>query len=165
MSTHSYCVRHKNGWGTGCGPRPTHCYTCGAELPKPPHTGGSGYGSDNGQRALDYSGFDVTLKPGEYVTRSRAHCYDCCANKERARMIETGRATLYLVNSQAGIGRAWTVQDWAGRLCFPAHGRTKGRHNMARVRYDVAFTGPDGKPWRATQYGYNTQIAHCRRIK
>lgn len=35
QSNYAYHVRHKNGWSTGFGPRPTHCRTCGAELPAP----------------------------------------------------------------------------------------------------------------------------------
>ena len=162
MNSHSYCVRHRNGWGTRCGPRPTHCFTCEAGLPTAPQTGGNGYGCSDEERALDYSGFTVTLKPGEYVTRSRAHCYECCAKRERERMIETGRATLYLTTEQAS-GRA-LLTDWAGQLVFRGGVVRKGRHNMARVRYDAWFTGPDKREWHAVQYGDNTQIAHCRRL-
>lgn len=164
MTCYSYSVVHKNGWGTECGPRPTHCANCGAALPAPVKGDiSNGYGCDAGERALDYSGFTVILKPSEYVRRSRAHCYACCAATERAAMIENGRATLYLTTEQA-TGRG-LLTDWPGKLVFRGGVVRKGRHNMARVRYDVWFTGPDNKPWHAVQYGDNTQIAHARRVQ
>jgi hypothetical protein len=95
----------------------------------------------------------------------RKWCYACCAARDKRRMTQTGRATLYLVDSQASVGRAFTVQNWSGSLCFPVTYCRKGAHNMARTRYDVWFTGPDGKPWYGVQYGDNTQILHCRRVK
>lgn len=183
MNTHSFSIRHKNGWGTGLGPRPTHCHTCKCELPLPLGTGATGYGcSDEETISPDQMRHYVevqAMKIGECVTRSQAHCYQCCADSERARMIETGRATLYLsftwgtrtVEGKHGerrhaFGRytACTVSDWAGKLSFIGRMHI-GHHNMARVRYDVTFTGPDGKAWRGTTYGDNTQICHCRRLK
>jgi hypothetical protein len=101
----------------------------------------------------------------------RTYCYDCCADRERAAMIETGRATLYLtIDTQttgAGqrITRGYVVTDWPGRLRFPARYVRTGRHNIARVRRDFDFTGPDGFRWVGVQYGDNTEIAHCRRTK
>ncbi len=87
----------------------------------------------------------------------KKHCYDCCATRESARMIETGRGTLY------HTGGALT--DWPGKLRFPVSYVSRGRHNMARYRYDGRFIGPDGAMWSFTRYGDNTQIAHCRRLK
>lgn len=87
----------------------------------------------------------------------KTHCYACCAETDRKAMIETGRATLYLTGKE--------LTNWPGSLRFPAGYVRKGRHNIARVRYDAWFTGPDGKPWHAVQYGDSTQIAHCKRVK
>ena len=161
MSTYSYTVRHKNGWGTSFGPSPTHCHTCGAALPvnPPNYTGGSGYGCSDFETIPAHAMAPV-LKPGESLERSQAHCYQCCANRERARMIEAGRATLYLDTKAPA-----KVSDWAGLLSFPVPYVHIGAHNMARRRYDVTFIGPDDAQWRGTQYGDNTQICHCRRIK
>lgn len=227
MNIYSYMVRHKNGWGSGFGPEPTHCATCSKALPvhEPGHTGGTGYGSSDEEKlfrpfqwgAAIASHFPV-LKPGETITRSKAHCYACCAEREKSRMIESGRATLYLSHddteqskgdleaSELRSGRwavspagqlgtcgfypyPWTVQyvtagnpadaikraraqlkkwvigNWSGGLSFPCITMHKGSHNIARVRYDVTFRGPDGKQWRGTTYGDNTQICHCRRLK
>lgn len=89
-------------------------------------------------------------------------CYDCCGKRERARMIETGRATLYLVHKRGDI--RGEVTDWPGTLRFMGY-VSQGRHNMAGRRYDIRFTGPDGAQWHGTQYGDNTQICHCKRLK
>lgn len=98
--------------------------------------------------------------------QGRTHCYACCAENDKASMIETGRATLYLTREQpdAAAAPAWYVTNWPGSLRMHAFVR-KGRHNMAGKRYDVWFTGPDGKDWHGVTYGDNTQICHCRRLK
>lgn len=57
------------------------------------------------------------------------------------------------------------VTNWPGSLSFRTGYIRKGRHNFAGTRYDTWFTGPDEKTWHAVQYGENTQIAHCRRVK
>jgi hypothetical protein len=75
-------------------------------------------------------------------------------------MIADGKGILYLTEKD---GR-YILTDWPGKLAFPCR-VTKGRHNMARVRYDARFTGPDGKQWHSVTYGDNTQIAHCKRLK
>ena len=63
--------------------------------------------------------------------------------------IETiGRATLYLVKRDG----AHFVTDWPSVLSFKAAVR-KGHHNIARYRYDVWFTGPDGAQWHGVTYG------------
>lgn len=90
-------------------------------------------------------------------------CYDCCSKRERARMIETGKATLYLSHKKPSENRG-EVTDWPGTMRFGGYVR-QGRHNMAGRRYDIWFTGPDGEPWHGVQYGDNTQLCHCKRVK
>lgn len=86
-------------------------------------------------------------------------------------MVETGRATLYLVKTdkthRIGLDShsVWAITNWPGSLSFPVYGVRKGRHNIAGSRYDCWFNGPDGHVWHAVQYGEWTQIAHCRRTK
>lgn len=92
-----------------------------------------------------------------YDKENRLTCYDCCGAMEKAAMIETGRATLYLTDKG--------VTDWPGVLTFKPFYRKTGRHNMAGKRYDVWFTGPDGKNWHGVTYGDNTQICHCKRTR
>lgn len=122
------------------------CATCRQIKPIKSESGcGTGYGTDSG---------------------GRKHCYQCCGEREKARMLKTGRATLYLAREQPnpqGLP-VWYVTDWPGTLRFRAYVQ-KGAHNIARTRYDAWFTGPDGKQWHAVTFGDDTQIAHARRLK
>jgi hypothetical protein len=99
----------------------------------------SGYGSD------------------EYGNR---YCYDCCNQKEIDTMLETKRATMYLVKE----GDNWYVTNWIGNIRYLASVK-KGRHNIARTRYDAWFHGPMNTIWHGVQYGENTQIIRCKEIK
>lgn len=114
---------------------------CGhVPTPQPEGGGGTGYGYDR--------------------RTGKVSCYACCALNERARMLKTGRATLYL--SRRADGR-YEVTDWPGHLRFlVAHSRV-GRHNIASKRYDVWFS-LEGRTWHGVTYGDNTQICHCRRM-
>jgi len=76
-------------------------------------------------------------------------------------MIQSGRATLYLVKNDAG---EWSATNWPGSLRFEIHHVRIGRHNIARTRKDVWFAA-DGAAWHGVQYGENTQILHCRKVK
>lgn len=89
----------------------------------------------------------------------RRVCYVCCADSDRAYMLEHGRITLYLDTTGA------RVTNWPGTLAFRTGPIRRGRHNIARWQYCAWFTGPDGATWIARQYGDDTQIAHCRRLK
>lgn len=117
------------------------CSVCGT-IKKTPHgTCGTGYGRD--------------------PETDNLVCYACCAVRDRARMVETGKIHLYLTMPEDG---AATVGNWPGTLTFTCGPVRKGRHNVAGVRYDTWFTGPGGARWHAVQYGNNTQIAHCKRV-
>ena len=124
--------------------------TCG-HAPSEHSSFATGYGSDND---------------------GNTYCYDCCADRERASMTETGSATLCLVESPnpKKIGSDGTmpdveITDWAGKLRFRPGTMRKGQHNMARTRTDVWFRGPDGREWHGVQYGENSQVLHCKRSK
>lgn len=100
---------------------------------------------------------------GEWVK----HCYHCCAEAERNWMIVKGRTILYLVQNKEG---AWEVTDWPGILRFTVHSRSQGKHNWGIPRYDVWFNGPDEQGgytarWWGVQYGDNTQVCHCKRVR
>lgn len=115
------------------------CDTCGKPIYREDGDGASGY-------AIDKLG--------------RRHCFECCADHDRAFMRATGRNTLYLTTSKTG---PWRVSNWPGMLEFTAHGRV-GRHNIAGRRYDFRFVF-DGYWWHGVTYGDNTQIAHCRKTR
>lgn len=120
---------------------PLRCEACLRALPinPPGHVGGTGYG---------------TRRDGSAI------CHACGAADERASMIATGRAVLYLTGNER---EGWKVTDWPAGLSFPANAR-RMRHPIAREAWVAYFTGPDGKPWSAKNIG-DTQIAHCRRLK
>lgn len=93
----------------------------------------------------------------------KTHCYTCCAAQDRANMVTTGRATLYLTKDKAG---AWQISNWPGSLTFPvARVKTSPRSGgFGCQRTDAWFRGPDGNMWHAVNRGDN-QIARCRRLK
>lgn len=98
----------------------------------------------------------------------KTFCYQCCADNERAAMIDMGKACLYLVkrqNNDKHDTHNWYVTDWPGKLEFKCYYVSKGNHNIARTRTDCWFNGPDGFVWHGMQFGENTQVCHCKRTK
>jgi hypothetical protein len=95
-----------------------------------------------------------------YDKENRIICYACCGERDKKQMQETGRATLYLVESD---GQHW-VTNWPNTLKFSA-GVSVGRHNIAGRRYDAWFHDHTGARWHGVTYGDNTQICHCKRLK
>lgn len=108
----------------------------------------------------------------------KTRCYACCADKERADMIATGRATLYLVkrlpiDPSKAFAFRYHVTDWPGLLSFETLARS-GAYEGAKVsrngggfgsqRTDAWFVGPGGYVWHAVNRGDN-QIARCHRTK
>ena len=101
--------------------------------------------------------------PG-YATRTDGTkiCYECAGKADKANMIATGKATLYLTAD----GGQWSISNWPGTLKIHCSmSPKKSRHNIAGSRYDVWFQGPDGATWHGVQYGDNTQLLHCKRTK
>ena len=118
------------------------CADCGEEKVhvNPNGCGGTGYGvGPNGEKV----------------------CYTCCGKRDSAEMTAQGRAVLYLTVRE---GKP-VVTNWPGTLTLPVRAFRKGRHNIAGVREDVWFTGPDGREWHGVCYGRNTQLCHCKRLK
>jgi hypothetical protein len=117
------------------------CSVCAKEYPAPPADScTTGYGLDKHDNKV---------------------CYSCCANNDRAEMSATGKATLYLVGSNSTRG---VVTNWPGSLRFSCSIK-RGRHNIARNRYDAWFAGPDGFVWHGVTIGDNTQLCHCKRTR
>lgn len=122
---------------------------CGHVVPDAGPSGALGYGADPSGRSM---------------------CRECCAGWERDRMIRDERAALYLTRNQVLTGRgmragSYVVTDWLGGLRFPVQQVREGRHNIARTRTDVWFTGPDCYVWHGVQYGEWTQVVHCKRTR
>ncbi len=137
------------------------CVRCNQD--KPVQTdGGTGYASDS--------------------ETDEKTCYACCADVDREYMEQNGKITLYLTvdhESLAANGTSheycvknkihprnygWKITNWPGSLVIHPFRVREGRHNIARTRYDVWFNH-NGKAWHGVQYGDNTQIVHCRKLK
>lgn len=86
-------------------------------------------------------------------------CYECCGRRDRVRMKHDGKICLYLTKDK---DNRTIVCNWPGTLKIPVQHKTTGRHNWARVRYDVWFLF-DKSWWHGTQYGDNTMLCHCKR--
>ena len=112
-----------------------------------------------------------------YDRQGKTFCFTCCGENDKAAMIADGYATLYLsFDSDQFIDKSvhyrrirfgsegkGKVTNWPCTLSIPCH-ISVGRHNFARVRYDVWFRF-DGSLWHGVQYGDNTQLCHCKRTK
>lgn len=106
-------------------------------------------------------------------------CYACCAAQDVEFMREHGHITLYLSWDNEGVYRGANghgypyknarVTNWPSSLVFNNGGRgltvSRGHHNIAGVRYDTWFVGPDGFLWWGVSYGHYTQLVHCKRTK
>jgi len=94
-------------------------------------------------------------------SQGKKHCYACCAEQDKQHMREHGKIALYLVQDKTGSNR---ITNWPNSLSFPVNHIRKGRHNIASCRYDCWFSF-EGQQWHGVQFGDNTQIIHCKRIK
>lgn len=108
-------------------------------------------------------------------------CYPCAGLMDAFAMGWTGKATLYLslflprkprpgdtfsFHYASGSDHSTNgshVGNWPGTWRRDIRYVKVGRHNMAGIRFDVEFTGPDGATWSGTTYGSNTQICHAKR--
>ena len=94
----------------------------------------------------------------------RKICYQCMGKRDKADMLATGKACLYLtMEREQGGTRNAKVSNWPGTLSFWV-GMRIGRHNIAGKRYDVWFMC-GGQNWHGVTYGDHTQICHCKRTK
>ena len=102
-----------------------------------------------------------------YDDQNNKVCYDCCAERDKKHMRDTGKNTLYLTHNPITDNSYpfadGYISNWPGSLKLPCRVKS-GRHNIARYRYDAWFTF-EGKSWHGVSYGDNTQIVHCKQIK
>ena len=123
---------------------------CG-HAPSPHEAFSTGYGTDSAGKTL---------------------CYACCAARDRADMIATGRTALYLQETDGSRVEPFTSRDrmrvtnWPGSLSFPVTHFRKSRNGggFGSQRTDAWFAGPDGYIWHAVNRGDN-DIARCKRTK
>jgi hypothetical protein len=141
-----------------------------AELREAKHVPGLQFKCGRCGQVKDAGGHGCATGYGYFNGDDRPVCYECCAEHDRKSMVETGKAVLYLTCPQQRVcglparQEPAKVSNWPGSLSFPVAYVRVGRHNVAGKRYDIRFTGPDGKPWVGVVYGDNTQICHCRRV-
>lgn len=110
----------------------------------------------------------------------KRYCFACCADRDRASMIETGRAVLYLESRtvqepmsfadgvRTSSREVWSLSNWPGSLKFSPFWVTRSKgygFGRSYPREDFRFNGPDGFVWYGMRQGNNTQLAHCRRTK
>jgi hypothetical protein len=105
------------------------------------------------------------LEEGKYgIQGRRKFCFDCCAERDKEQMRKTGRIVLYLEKRETGTGGFMRfVTNFPGSLEISAFGKT-GRHNIAGKRVDVNFYF-EGTNWHGVQYGCDSQLCYCRRLK
>ena len=119
------------------------CDKCGKEIVNKKDSFSAGYG---------------TNKKGEKV------CYACCAEEDKQWMRDNDKIALYLTIPDKPNYSLAKVSNWPGSLVFENVHWTKGRHNIAGVRYDCWFWF-EGVEWWGVCYGDNTQILHCKKTK
>lgn len=100
-------------------------------------------------------------------------CYPCCAERDKQQMRDTGKITLYLTVIEPDpnvLGTrllppryACKITNWPSSLVLQG-GCRKGKHNIARTRYDVWFNF-EGYEWWGVSYGEDAQLVHCKRTK
>lgn len=117
-----------------------YCSECGKVCTPTEHT--PGYGKDS---------------------EGNKFCYDCCAKHTEKMLMELkGKEKLCLYLTEE-LGNEM-VGDWTGKLKIKPLLVRKGRHNIARSRYDVWFTHK-GKRFHGVNYGEFTQILHVKALK
>ena len=132
---------------TGKRPDKFMCSKCKKEesvIPEPYFT--TGYGSDSDGNLL---------------------CYSCCAEGDKEYMRKEGKISLYLTgpHEKSGLSSSTLLSNWPGSLKIRVYSSVrKGDHNIAGCRYDVWFKF-EGDDWHGVQYGDNTQLCHCHRLK
>lgn len=93
------------------------------------------------------------------------HCYACCADDDRERMVADGHRILYVSNS--GSGCPAEVTNWPGTLRFPVK-RWSGSRGVGFGRWyqvtHVWFNGPDGFEWYGRNQG-DQDLTRCKRTK
>jgi len=117
------------------------CSTCKQTLPVQTN-GGTGYGR---------------LPDGSLV------CYHCIGIQDGHALANAkkGEKFIYYLSSRDGVHE---ISNWPGTFRQLVGHIVKGKHNMARVRYDFWFRFSNRKFW-GVQYGDNTQIAHIRCVE
>ena len=118
---------------------------------------------------------EVTVKHSDFTTgygkdnEGHVFCFECCGKQDKERMERGEAISLYLTLQPISLGAKisgppYKLTNWPNTLSIPIYGVRKGKHNIARTRYDFWFSFA-GHSWHGVRYGENTQIAHCRPVR
>jgi len=115
---------------------------------------------------------------GVHQQDKRRVCYDCVAVRDKWVMDIEGRITLYLdgllsikiqgdriIKRKTKSGVKITVSNWCGSLEYPVDILRVGNGGIAKVRRDVYFQDHNGDYWWGVNYGNNSPLVYCRRLK
>ena len=87
-------------------------------------------------------------------------CYTCCGELDKQRLLKAKPGDKFCFYRAGDIRRGYYVSNWPGSFKVRVYPR-KGRHNIAKVRYDFWFKF-GSREFHGVQYGNNTQIAYIR---
>ena len=113
-------------------------------------------------------GHPPTKDPGSFSTgygwdkEHRSHCFACCGERDRARMMAGEDPGLYI--SGGKDGRPVEVTNWPGTLRFRADEVRTTRIGFCLNGKIAYFRGPDGARWSARGPGLG-MYARSRRLK
>lgn len=107
----------------------------------------------------------------------RKICYECAADFDRKTMDETGEITLHLDGlislrlaelprtGKRNLKVKISVSNWCGSLSYPVDLVRVGNGGIAKVRRDIYFTDHKGANWHGVQFGNESQLVYCKRLK
>ncbi len=125
------------------------CYDCHKEIVPPDARAAVGTGSTRMLRA----------DGAHYI------CYPCCAERDRADMIETGRFIGYLISGCGSMDVPRRVTNWPDSLSFRVRDFRRRKHNWFGIQQMyVWFYGPENRVWLGRQVG-DTDCIRCKRLK
>ena len=103
------------------------------------------------------SGYGVMSETGEKV------CYACCGEMDEQMLLNARPGERFSFYLTGDIQQGHYVGNWPGSFKIRVYPR-KGKHNIARVRYDFWFTFGKNE-FHGVRYGNDTEIAHIRCLK
>lgn len=104
------------------------------------------------------TGFDTVLNTNEKI------CYDCCGKQDLQEMKDAKPGECFRLYLDAEK-HPYVVSNWAGTLIFNCYCSNNGTNNIAKTRIDVWFDNDEIGHWWGVQYGDQTQICHCTKLK
>ena len=124
--------------------------------------------TDGKQRICDRCNKPIFREKDGFTTgygtnqQGEINCFACCGEIDMI-SLQTGTTWFGYVNTDTGM-----ISNWPGTLNIKARYIKRGRHNIARTRYDVWFSvqNPDGtrSEWHGVNLG-DMEVLRCKRVK